>query len=97
MVDKKEVKHIAQLARLQLCEEEEEGFAKELSSILDYVEKLKELDVDKTEPTSHPFDSVNVIREDVVQSSDSELVKKLKEAAPALKKGYVKVKTIFKS
>ncbi len=97
MVDKKEVKHIAQLARLQLNEEEEERFANELSSILDYVEKLKELDTEKVEPTSHPFDSVNVVREDVVQKSDAELIKKLKELAPALKRGYVKVKTVFKS
>ena len=97
MVDKKEVKHIAQLARLQLNEEEEERFANELSSILDYVEKLKELDTEKVEPTSHPFDSVNVVREDVVQKSDAGLIKKLKELTPALKRGYVKVKTIFKS
>jgi aspartyl-tRNA(Asn)/glutamyl-tRNA(Gln) amidotransferase subunit C len=95
MVDKKEVKHVAELARLQLSKEEEERFAGELSSILDYIEKLKRLNTKQVEPTSHPFEANNVMREDIAQGSSSVLVEKLRGLAPALKRGYVKVKTIF--
>lgn len=97
MIDKEEVKHIAELARLNLSSEEEKVFSKELSLILDYVGKLEKVNTEEIEPTSHPFESKNVIREDAVKKSSSELVEKLKTAAPSTKKGYVKVKTIFKS
>jgi len=96
MIDKKEVQHVAGLARLNMTEKEEEKFAKELSLILGYIEKLKEVNVDKVEPTSHPFEVENVMRKDVVQEPKEELTKKLVEAAPAQKKNYIKVKTILK-
>jgi len=47
------VQHIAKLARLGLTEKEIGKFQKELSSILDYIEKLKEVDISKVQPTSH--------------------------------------------
>ncbi|MDI6603013.1 MAG: Asp-tRNA(Asn)/Glu-tRNA(Gln) amidotransferase subunit GatC [Patescibacteria group bacterium] len=53
MISKEEVQHIAKLARLGLTEKEVKKFQKELSSILDYIEKLKEVDISKIEPTSH--------------------------------------------
>jgi len=53
MISKEEVQHIAKLARLGLTEKEIKKFQKELSSILDYIEKLKEVDVSSIEPTSH--------------------------------------------
>ena len=97
MIDKEEVKHIAELARLNLSVEEEEKFSKELSLILDYVGKLEKIDTEKIEPTSHPFEARNVMRGDVVKESNHGLAEKLRDAAPSIKKGYVKVKTIFKS
>ena len=66
MISNEEVKHIAKLARLGLAEKEIERYQKELSSILDYIEKLKKVDVSSIAPTSHPFEVKNVTREDKV-------------------------------
>lgn len=96
MITKKEVQHVAKLARLNMTGKEEEKFAKELSLILNYVEKLKEVKVDKVEPTSHPFEVENVMRKDVSQKPEKEVTQKLIEAAPAKKKNHIKVKTILK-
>jgi aspartyl-tRNA(Asn)/glutamyl-tRNA(Gln) amidotransferase subunit C len=61
-----EVKHIARLARLRLTESEEPVMAEQLSSILDYIEQLTELDVSDVQPMSHVLDLVNATREDVI-------------------------------
>jgi len=93
MVTKEEVQHIAKLARLGLDEKEVEKFQKELSSILDYIEKLREADVSGVDPLSHPFEVKNVSRKDEVSiTADSQ---KLLELAPEEKKGYLKVKSIL--
>jgi len=68
MISKKEVKYIAKLARLGITKKEEEKFTRELSSILDYIEKLKEVDVSEIELTSHSIKVENVMREDKVKS-----------------------------
>lgn len=66
-VSPEEVRHIAKLARLRLSEDEQRLMAEQLSSILDYVEQLNELDVSEVEPMSHVLDLVNATREDVVE------------------------------
>ena len=63
-IDRKEVQHIANLSRLSLTEEETELYSGQLSSILEYVEKLNEIDTEKVEPTSHIIEMKNVMRED---------------------------------
>ena len=97
MITKKEVQYVAELARLNMTKEEEDKFVKELSLILGYVEKLKEANVDKVKPTSHPFEIENVVREDIPQKPEEEMVRKLMKAAPAKKESYIKVKAILKS
>jgi aspartyl-tRNA(Asn)/glutamyl-tRNA(Gln) amidotransferase subunit C len=69
MLSKEEIEHIAILARLSLTEEEKELFGAQLSSILDYMEKLNELDTEHIEPTSHVLSISNVMREDVPRDS----------------------------
>lgn len=64
-ITKQEVDHVANLARLELSEEEGVRFTDQLSNILTYVEKLNELDTNGVEPTSHVLDITNVMREDV--------------------------------
>jgi aspartyl-tRNA(Asn)/glutamyl-tRNA(Gln) amidotransferase subunit C len=64
-----DVEHIAHLARLSLTGEEREKFGAQLSGILTYVEKLKELDTAGVEPTSHVLTIGNVMREDVTRPS----------------------------
>jgi len=96
MITRKEVQHIAKLARLGLTEKEVRKFQKELSKILDYIEKLKEVDISKTEPTSHSIKVENVLREDASEEKNLEIRKKLIEMAPETKDGYLKVKSILK-
>ena len=96
MITKKEVQNVAKLARLNITKEEDK-FVKELSLILGYVEKLKEVNVNKVKPTSHPFEIENVMREDIPQKPEEETVQRLMKAAPAKKENYIKVKAILKS
>ncbi|MCX6758549.1 MAG: Asp-tRNA(Asn)/Glu-tRNA(Gln) amidotransferase subunit GatC [Candidatus Nealsonbacteria bacterium] len=56
MLSKEETEHIAGLARLGLGEEEIERYQKDLSSILDYIEKLKEVDTGDIKPFTHPVE-----------------------------------------
>lgn len=67
-----DVQYVAHLARLSLTPEEQERIGSQLGSILDYIEKLKEVDVSGVEPTAHAFPLVNVTRPDVVRPSLSQ-------------------------
>lgn len=71
MLSLEEVRHIAKLARLTLSAEEEVAMQKELSSILTYVDQLKEVDTSKVEATAQVTGSVNAFREDVVIEKES--------------------------
>jgi len=68
-ISKEEIEHIAVLARLSLPEEEKELFGSQLSNILDYMEKLNELDTKGIEPTSHVLSLSNVMRDDIPMPS----------------------------
>jgi aspartyl-tRNA(Asn)/glutamyl-tRNA(Gln) amidotransferase subunit C len=68
-ISKKEIEHIASLARLHLSEEEKELFGSQLSSILEYMEKLNELDTKDIEPTSHVLPLSNVMKDDMLMPS----------------------------
>ncbi|MBR6298954.1 MAG: Asp-tRNA(Asn)/Glu-tRNA(Gln) amidotransferase subunit GatC [Candidatus Gastranaerophilales bacterium] len=65
MITKKDVEHVAKLARLELTEEEKEKFTHQLGDVLAHVEKMNEVDTSNVEPMNHPIDFVNVTREDV--------------------------------
>jgi aspartyl-tRNA(Asn)/glutamyl-tRNA(Gln) amidotransferase subunit C len=69
MIDRKDVEHVARLARLALSEPELERMRVELAAILEYIEKLRAVDVESVEPTSHAVPLVNVMREDEVEPS----------------------------
>lgn len=68
-ISKEDIEHISSLARLSLTEKEKELFGSQLSSVLDYMEKLNELDTTDVEPTSHVLPLSNVMRDDVPQPS----------------------------
>ena len=70
-VTRKDVEHIAELARLKFTDEELNDFTGQLNEILAYVEKLNELDTENVEPLSHPIEGSNVFREDVIKPSIS--------------------------
>jgi aspartyl-tRNA(Asn)/glutamyl-tRNA(Gln) amidotransferase subunit C len=64
VIDREQVLHVARLARLALTDEEVETMARELSSILDHVDRIGELDLEDVEPTNHVVDLENVLRPD---------------------------------
>ena len=63
---KKDVEHVARLARLALSEEEKERYTQQLGHILTYIEKMSALDTQNVPPTSHVLPLSNVWREDKV-------------------------------
>jgi aspartyl-tRNA(Asn)/glutamyl-tRNA(Gln) amidotransferase subunit C len=64
VIDREQVLHVALLARLALDEEEVERMARELSGILEHVDRIAELDLDQVEPTDHVVELENVLRPD---------------------------------
>lgn len=64
MIERKDVEHVARLARLALTDAEIERMRVQLNGILAYIEKLNELDTQDVEPTSHAVPLVNVMRDD---------------------------------
>ena len=68
-VSKKDVDNIATLARLYFEEEEKEELISTLNSILDYFDKLSELDTENVEPLTHILPIQNVMREDKIKES----------------------------
>ena len=64
-----QVLHIAELAKLELTEEETELFAEQLSEVLDYAQALNELDTEGISPTAQAIYSRNVSREDCAGES----------------------------
>jgi aspartyl-tRNA(Asn)/glutamyl-tRNA(Gln) amidotransferase subunit C len=65
----KDVKHIANLSRLYLSDNEIETFSGQLSSIIEYVEQLNSLDTSNIEPTSHVIPLNNVMIDDIPAAS----------------------------
>lgn len=68
-IDRDTVRHVALLSRLEMSDAEADRFTRELDAILDYVDKLGELDTAGVEPTSHSLRLSNVFREDAVRPS----------------------------
>lgn len=92
-ISQKEVQHIAHLARLGISKQETEKFTKELSSILNYVSALNEVDTRNIKPTSQVTGLLNVMREDRTKASRCE--KELVAQAPEHKGGCIKTKAIL--
>jgi aspartyl-tRNA(Asn)/glutamyl-tRNA(Gln) amidotransferase subunit C len=88
-----EVKHVANLARLAITEEEAEKFSKQLDDIISFAEQLNELDTDHVEPTSHVLDMKNIFREDVAKPGLP--VEEVVKNAPDHENGQIKVPAII--
>ncbi len=68
-IDQTQVRKVAKLSRLELTEAEVEEFTGQLSAILDYVEKMNELDTTDVEPLAHCLPISNVFRQDIARES----------------------------
>ncbi|MNH43019.1 Aspartyl/glutamyl-tRNA(Asn/Gln) amidotransferase subunit C [compost metagenome] len=84
---------MAKLARLQLSPEEEATFTEQMNAILQYAEKLNELDTENVKPTTHVLQVSNVMRDDVVKESLSQEEALLN--APEDEDGHFKVPAVL--
>lgn len=89
----KEVRHVADLAKLKLNDEDLEKFQKQLTDIVDFVGKLQEVDTKNVEPTSQVTGLENVFREDEVKQSLTQ--EQVLSNAKRKHKGYFVVDAIF--
>ena len=92
-IDRKEVEHVAQLARLRFDEAQLEMFMHQMNNILEYFDKLQDLDTSNIEPTSHAVVMNNVFRNDVAEKLFDKDV--MLGNAPEKKKGCFKVPKII--
>jgi len=89
----KDVEHVANLARLELTEEEKQMFNEQLNAILKYAEQLNQLDTEGVEPTSHAMLLSNVMREDEVRASLA--IEQVMLNAPDEEDGQIKVPAVL--
>lgn len=82
------IAYVGILAKLELSDEEKEAAKKDMADMLEYIDKLNELDTDGVEPMSHVFFAENVFREDVVTNGDSR--SEILQNAPGEKDGMFK-------
>ena len=92
MIDDETIEYVSILAKLELSEEEREQAKRDMGRMLDYIDKLGELDTEGVEPMSHVFPVQNVFREDVVTNSD--MREQLLANAPEQKDGMFMVPRI---
>ena len=92
LIDKKTVERVADLARLHLTEEEKEDMTKSLNEILEFEQKLANLDTDDVEPTIHAIELKNVMRKDKVE--ESLFIRDVFLNAPDEAEGFFKVPRI---
>ena len=71
IIDDETMENVCILAKLSLTEDEKEKAKEDMQKMLDYVDKLDELDTSSVEPMSHIFEDENVFREDVVTNGDN--------------------------
>lgn len=83
------IEYVGILAKLELSPEEKERAKKDMGEMLDYIDKLNELDTAGVEPMSHVFPVNNVFREDVVTNGDDR--ENMLKNAPEVKDGSYQV------
>ncbi len=95
MIEKKEIKHIADLAHLGLTEKELESMQKNFSSILDYIEILKKADISSVEKDFSKKGMNNILRKDAQKEVSKNEKDELIDMFPETKNNYLKTKKIL--
>jgi aspartyl-tRNA(Asn)/glutamyl-tRNA(Gln) amidotransferase subunit C len=93
MIDKEQVKRIAQLARLKLSEEEATNFTGQLGSIIEFVKQLDEVDTSKVGPTCYIEPSHDPTRADVERPSLPQ--EEILRNGPKVKKGFFAIPKVI--
>ncbi len=88
-----DVKAIGRLARLAISEQDIPAYAKNLSSILDFVAQLDKVDTSKVAPMAHPLDMAQRLREDVVAGEVAR--ERYQENAPQVEAGLYLVPKVI--
>jgi aspartyl-tRNA(Asn)/glutamyl-tRNA(Gln) amidotransferase subunit C len=96
-IDKKELEHLAALARLELDPKEEEKLIHDLGAILDHFKELQALDTTTIEPMTGGTDLKNVFREDLLENGGSQNTNRGAgvEAFPESQDGFLKIPPVF--
>lgn len=94
-LEKKDIKHIANLARLELSEDEIKKYGDQLSDVLGLFDKLNEVDTTNVEPTAQVTGLTNKLREDVVNEWDDDEKRAALDEAPDFENKQYKVKRIL--
>ncbi|EJO5347707.1 Asp-tRNA(Asn)/Glu-tRNA(Gln) amidotransferase subunit GatC [Clostridium botulinum] len=92
-VSKKDVEYVAELARLEFTEDEKDNFVNDLNKILNYMEKLDELNTDDVDIVVNPYYIENKYREDNVEESME--LKEVLDNAPESLEEYVIVPKVI--
>lgn len=87
------IEYVGILAKLELNDEEKEQAKADMASMLDYIDKLNELDTEGVEPMSHVFPVNNVFREDIITNGDGR--ENILKNAPEEKNGMFNVPKTF--
>lgn len=95
MLTKEQVQHLAELSRLELNETEVKKFQGQLSAILSYVEKLREVNTDGVEPTAQVTGLENVARADEADTFGGETKTGVVANVPKKKGEHVQVRAVF--
>ena len=94
-LNKKEVEHIAALARVRISEDEKETFSKQLSSILDYVNQLQEVTASGISETAQVTGIENAMRKDEMRGASKETRDQIVKNFPEPEDDLCKVKSVF--
>ena len=97
IISKKDVKHVAKLAKLKLADGDINKFSEQLSKIISYVKELEKVDTSKTEPTNQATGLENVSRKDVVDTEMSLTNEEALSGTESTHNGYFLVDAIFQS
>lgn len=89
-----DARYVADLARIEITDEEAERYGKQLDDVLEYIELLQELEVDEIEPTAHTTPLHNVMRPDRIEPS-MERIRMVGNAPAVTDQKFIRVPAII--
>lgn len=96
LINKEKLKHLAELAKIDLSEEELEKFLEDLNNILNYVDEIKDLNLDQFKPMLGGVVQKLELREDEVEIENDETKTLIIDQFPDKKENYLKISKIIK-
>jgi len=97
IISKKDVEHVAKLAKLKLSKVEIDSYSKQLSEIIAFVKELEEVDTTKVKATSQTTGLENVTRKDEISSEELLAQKEALSGSEKIHNGYFVVSAVFES